>query len=284
MQTSAVRGLRYSSHIAPDDEMFVAGREQHYFGVCDSALRLVSLALESAQTPKVARVLDLPCGHGRVLRGLRAMFPEAELVACDLLRSGVDFCAREFGAVPVYSLPDPEQIPVAREFDLIWVGSLLTHLDHDAWERFLRFYSARLSPRGVLVFTTHGRNTIRHIARRDETYGLRDSQLTKLAASYARHGFGYQPYAGNPDYGISVSSMAAVSSLIARHPELKLCFASEMSWDQHQDTWAVTRITEEFTAPTDSMPGWFRAAQTVLPERVIQALKTSREAVRRLGG
>ena len=61
----------------------------------------------------VKRILDLPCGHGRVLRYLSAAFPEAEITACDIMREGVDFCASTFGAIPVYSQDDPQQIPLA---------------------------------------------------------------------------------------------------------------------------------------------------------------------------
>ena len=47
-------------------------------------------------------MLDFACGHGRVMRTLKAAFPDALLTACDIDRDGVDFCARTFGAAPVY--------------------------------------------------------------------------------------------------------------------------------------------------------------------------------------
>lgn len=120
--------------ISPNDEMFNAwGRDEaSYHAVGRAGLDCVLRALDAAGKPmeEVHRVLDLPCGHGRVLRYLRAAFPEAEITACDLLRDGVDYCAATFGAVPVHSHEDPVRIPLERNaFDLIWVGSLLTHLD-----------------------------------------------------------------------------------------------------------------------------------------------------------
>ena len=45
------------------------------------------------------------------------------------------------------------------QFDLIWVGSLLTHLDNDHWSAFLKVFSTALRDRGLLIFTTHGRHT-----------------------------------------------------------------------------------------------------------------------------
>jgi SAM-dependent methyltransferase len=117
--------------ISSSDGMIDNDGGDHYFRVGLSALKNIERALSSiGQTPNTpARILDCPCGHGRVLRYLRAAFPLAEIIACDLLRDGVDFCTAQFGALPVYFDPVPARIPVARSaFDLIWVGSLLTHL------------------------------------------------------------------------------------------------------------------------------------------------------------
>lgn len=67
----------------------------------------------------MTRILDLPSGAGRVLRALRAGFPDASIVACDLMRDGVDFCAREFGAIPVYAAADVGSGTGPDRFDLI---------------------------------------------------------------------------------------------------------------------------------------------------------------------
>ena len=77
--------------LAPGDEMIID--ERQYFNVGRSALECIDICLRAAQMGvfDVKRILDLPCGHGRVLRYLRAAFPEAEITACDILRDGVDF-------------------------------------------------------------------------------------------------------------------------------------------------------------------------------------------------
>jgi SAM-dependent methyltransferase len=121
MTDRRIDGLKVASDISPNDHMF-AGDESHYFGVGQSALDGIRCSLYAAQVPtdNVKRILDLPCGHGRILRYLRAAFPEAEIVACDLLRDAVDYCARSFGAIPVYSHEDPRKIPLPEgAFDLI---------------------------------------------------------------------------------------------------------------------------------------------------------------------
>src|SRR4029453_405200 len=128
-------------HISPADQMLSGALDrEHYFDCGRSALECINKALLIASIPpkRIKRILDLPCGHGRVLRHLKAAFPEAEIAACDLLRDGVDFCSSTFGATAIYSCDEPEAIPLKPEsFDLIWVGSLFTHLDAPLWSRFL---------------------------------------------------------------------------------------------------------------------------------------------------
>ena len=44
-----------------------------------------------------------------------------------------------------------------REVDLVWSGSVFTHLDAPQWVPLLRYIARALAPGGVAVLTTHGR-------------------------------------------------------------------------------------------------------------------------------
>ncbi len=270
-----VAELELDPEIAPTDDMFRQGEESHYFGVCRSALRNIALCLVAAEKTEVRSILDLPCGHGRVLRGLRAMFPAAKLAACDLQTQGVDFCARRFGAAPIYSSKDPKQIPLREQFDLIWVGSLFTHLDSGAWRDFLSVFSRSLADNGVLVFTTHGRNAARHLARQDKTYGLHRSQLPKLEAAYHREGFGFQEQEGTPGYGVSVSAPHWIFRLIESHPELKVVYFKELAWDNHHDVVGVVKTQDSFDVP-HALPAWRRKLEEVVPESLLNRARKVR--------
>ena len=226
---------------APDDEMF-AGVEEHYLSVGISALRCIRLALLAAGAGTPRRILDLPCGHGRVLRALRAAWPEAELTACDISRSGVDFCARTFGARPVYSAPDPRSVPLPDAyFDLIWAGSLLTHLDREHWSLFLERFHAWTAPGGLLVFTTHGRYAAYRMGA-GIAYGLEPRELKGILDDYVRHGFGYRDYPGRKGYGVSLSTPAFVASLVRDREDARIAFCGERLWDEHQDVVAFQRM------------------------------------------
>lgn len=226
--------------IAPDDGMFArhigeAQAYEHYFRCGFSALKIVRAALAAADVADsdVRRVLDLPCGHGRILRMLKAAFPRAELTACDLERPGVDFCARQFGAVPVYSHPDPVKIALAGPFDLIWCGSLMTHLDAPRWTGFLRLFRSLLSETGVCVFTSHGIGTEDLIRGKLADYGLRDPAT--LLRPYRRAGFAYEPYKRGEDYGISMAGIGWIAARIAELSDARLVTVTEKAWDHHHD-------------------------------------------------
>jgi SAM-dependent methyltransferase len=225
-----------------------------YLGVGRSALTCISTALTASghRPDHVRRVLDLPCGHGRVLRYLKAAFPGAEITAGDLLRDGVDYCAERYGAVALYSNPDPEAIPFnTGPFDLIWVGSLFTHFDRDQWAPFLAVLARNLAPGGVLIFTAHGRRSHHWLTHGRWNYDLNPGRVESLLRDHGDSGFGYVNYAGTLQrYGVSLSSPAWVLNLLAGLGRLRVTLLAEHAWDNHQDVYACVPDEElESTEP-----------------------------------
>jgi SAM-dependent methyltransferase len=238
--------LDVSREISPNDNMF-QGDRAHYFSVGESALRSIWLALAAAgeDAADIERILDLPCGHGRVLRVLRAAYPRAEITACDLDRDAVDFCKKTFGAVPVYSSIRPAELLPEARFHLIWCGSLFTHINDRMCLEFLAKFHEWLYPGGVLVLTVHGPSSAYAIRGGHISYGLDESGIHKLLAAYEDCGFGYADYPDTSGYGISVCSPFWVTSQIAELPDLRLLTYTEMGWDNHQDVIACIRETPE---------------------------------------
>ena len=85
-----------------------------------SGVACIFSALTLTRLAKVKRVLDLPCGHGRVGRHLRTAFPNAKLYFSDLDTEGVDFCADEFNGTGIYSVRDLTKAKLPRDIDVIW--------------------------------------------------------------------------------------------------------------------------------------------------------------------
>lgn len=228
-----------SKEVSPDDDMYTSGPDW-YFAVGESALENILSALGEKRT-HVHNTLDIGCGFGRVLRYLRAYWPKANIVACDLNTRAVDFCARVFSAEPVYSSTDFKKIGFNTKFDLIWCGSLLTHLSEIAWNDFFALVLPKLNDAGTFIFTTHGRVAAYLIALRDPIFGLTDSQCRKLLTSYHQEGFGYINYDDKyPTYGLSLSSPAWIMSRLQKIPDFEISFFREHSWG-HQDVYALTK-------------------------------------------
>lgn len=118
--------------------MFRWGEEDHYYRVGQSALDCISECKHFAEHAEPSRILDFGCGYGRVLRVICKEFPAARVTACDVDREAAEFCARTFGAVCAYSSVEPSQVRFEERFDLVWVGSVFTHIDTSAWEGMLR--------------------------------------------------------------------------------------------------------------------------------------------------
>jgi SAM-dependent methyltransferase len=246
-----VATIPYSTVISPNDHMWATG-QSWYFEVGLSALECVNRALTDAGvTPRA--ILDMPCGHGRVCRMLRAAFPSAHITVCDLDPDGVDFCAHEFHAEPLYSHEDVRAVKLDRVFDLIWCGSLFTHLDRDRWPPFLEFFADHLAPDGVLVFTTHGRRPIQWMLGGVFSYGLTLDEQRSLVEHYARDGFGFVSPA-NQAFGISLSSMSFVCAQVERQPSLKLVGLREAAWAGHHDVASCAKLPVPFPAAVFKAP------------------------------
>jgi SAM-dependent methyltransferase len=233
--------------IAPGDEMFT-GEPEVYFSVGWSALRCINISLMAAGTEpaSVGTILDLPCGHGRVLRYLREAFPNADITACDLLHDGVDYCAKTFGARPLYSDENPANIAIeANSFDLIWVGSLLTHLRADRWRDFLGLFERSLRLGGLLIFSAHGREAFRRTAQETFDYGVGGPAKAAVLFGYQRHGFGYANHVFSENYGHSLSRPDWVLREIAKFPQLRVVHFGETAWDNHHDIYACRKEASE---------------------------------------
>jgi SAM-dependent methyltransferase len=248
--------LEFDRTISPNETMRAA-TEEAYFRVSVSAHEAIERAVFSAgkDPSSIKEILDFGCGHGRVLRALRAGYPAAAVTACDILEDGVNFCAETFGARPLLGHEDLNQISPPVKFDLIWVGSVFTHLPLERWRAFFDFFSAHLAVDGILVFTVHGRTAIWGL----QHHSLAKSRLTKEqldeeTRAFKESGFAFVPYterligfmskAGvdlSPGlYGLSFTRPDWVCARLAEYPEFSLMSYIEGGWGRNHDTVAVS--------------------------------------------
>jgi hypothetical protein len=240
-----------SSRIHPNDGMFV-GDVAHYFSVGLSAGRCVAEALAARpDQTAIENALVLPCGYGRELRVFLNTYPEIRFTACDIIREGVDFCVAEFGVEPYYSIYDLDSLVFGEKFDLIWCGSLITHLSASHIGKLIRLFRRSMAPGDLMIVTTAGEFSYERVGSEPELYGLTRDQIVRLRADYSQSGFGFSPYPEHDDpietemmerdYGISLTSPDWIRSKVTEIGGLREILFTHRGWDNHLDVFGFVK-------------------------------------------
>ena len=228
------------SRISPNDQM----NNQFYFDAGKSAVDNIAIACLASNITEVKKVLDIPCGHGRVLRHLIHLFPGTEFHACDLDVDGVDFCASTFGAKPIYSRAELTEVDFGSRYDLIWVGSLFTHTAQDVTRRWMSHLAKFLSPTGVVVATLHGR-WAQHV--HSMAPYIEEAQWRQILDDYFAAGYGYNDYLVHGlshisgSYGVSLAKPHATIRNVEDIAGIRIFLYRERGWVDHQDVLAFGR-------------------------------------------
>jgi SAM-dependent methyltransferase len=229
-------GVRGPIH--PDDDMKHPEDVDaaHYARVGRSAVAAIGTALAEAGRgfDDVASCLDMPCGYGRVLRLLAQEIAPERITACDVNRQAIRFCATHFGVTPLRSTPSLKGVALGRH-DLIWCGSLLTHLDEARIALLLRSFAGALLPGGIAIVTIHAEPpTSGEFAPRREQIGHALMTSGHLHIPYEGALFDYGHAWHTPDHVTRAFAAASGDAvrLISHQPR---------GWDDHQDVLAFRR-------------------------------------------
>jgi SAM-dependent methyltransferase len=237
----------------PDDHM-VLKNPIGYFGTAVAGLSAILHSLDKAgRSPDdIGTILDFGSGYGRIYRVLAAAFPQSQLTAIDLMADGARFCAETFGGDWFKSHEDLDHVHLPRKYDLIWFGSVFTHLPRLQWDRFLAFLSANTASGGLVAFTTHGWSALTQIERKHLS-GLRKAvdldDLRAVREQLDREGFMFVPGRTNEIrhqntrgmavteglYGRSFSTPEWVRDWIAAHAEWDLVDIAQSGWGHNHD-------------------------------------------------
>ena len=219
--------------VSSNDTMY--STTSHYLFTGLSALNLFDYAIGHGFSPPGGprSILDLPCGYGRVARILRGRFPDAELTICDIDRDAVEFCADKFGATGIVNEANFASLNFGRRFDLIWVGSLITHFNKNQTIEFIGCMERHLSSDGLLIMTSHGKFVVDRIHAGD-LYGVAPDLIQNLLNQYDVLGYGYEDYPGKSGYGISIISRQWFEGLFADRAYGIVSYL-ERDWDDHHD-------------------------------------------------
>jgi SAM-dependent methyltransferase len=245
----SIRRLEVKREIHPKDTMYYANFDWHYYSVGRSAITAIGTALSARLnyhngSAPIRTILDFGCGYGRVARYLRVAFPEARIVANDFEKDGAIFCASAFGC-------ESSDNPISPDtYDLIWLGSVFTHLPEKSVSDLLDELTRSLRPNGVLLFTSQGRYSLRNIEKylalgdnrpKKAPYNLKPETLDDLVAGYYQKGFGFVDYPRQSGYGIAIITPEWLRDHVLSTGKMLQILWQEKGWDAHQDVSAFIR-------------------------------------------
>lgn len=250
--------------VSPHDDMLVDTPEgrAHYRAVGVSALRLATEAMLLTGRTEPRRILDLPCGGGRVTRHLVKFFPEAEVSVADLDARKVADVVAQFDVTEIASSKD-FSAALPGSYDLIFVGSLVTHFDAPLFARAVNVMIDALAPGGVLILTSAGRNWAALAGVQDRDAGLvplrwwraalslvggrkPSHRLRVLESDYARHGFGYTEVRSwtklyGQSYGGSFAAPSWLMRVVEERPDAQVIGLKERGFDNLLDATLIQR-------------------------------------------
>ena len=230
---------RISLQVHHQDAMHVPGYAREYLIAGLSASRCIQAALQSAGKERaVGSILDFPCGYGRVLRFLKVIFPDSDITAGEVQSGALDFCQRTFGVTPFLSSTHFSSLSLPKKFDLIWCGSLITHIAETAAADLLGFFYRHLTNEGLCIFTTHGQLALDWIEQKTKTYSLSEESQEQIVRTFHEKGYGYADYVDERGYGISAVSRSRIIELARGIGRWEEVFFLDHGWDGLQDVYA----------------------------------------------
>lgn len=126
--------------------------------------------------------------------------------------------------------------------DLIWCGSLFTHIDENSASQLLRFFYQNLAPGGICAFTTHGKRPLELLQGSKGSYLLDSRARLDLVAQYREPGYGFRSYRWKQGYGISLVTREKLNAMASEAGDWAELLFVDRGWDDHQDAFVFQRV------------------------------------------
>ncbi len=103
--------------------------------------------------PNATSFMEIGCGTGFVLSGIREAFPDLTVSGSEIFSAGLGFAEERLPGVELFQM-DARRIPFRSEFDVIGAFDVLEHVKEDE-EVLSQMYQATRQGGGILITVPH---------------------------------------------------------------------------------------------------------------------------------
>jgi SAM-dependent methyltransferase len=171
------------------------------FYYCDMIVE--ALAASGLEPLTNGNYLDFGTSTGRVVRTMRAAFPQSNWHGCDPQETAIEWAEAHLDRdIRFFVSPLAPPLPAIGDafFDGIFAISIWSHFSEQAALAWFSEAWRCLKPGGWLMFTTHGPNTLRHYAQHG--FKLPDD-LRRLCSELFSRGYAFEDVFGSAgDWGV----------------------------------------------------------------------------------
>jgi hypothetical protein len=215
---------------------------RYYFDDARRSAELLKSILENDLLVNVAgrkKILEFASGYGAVTRHLQAVFPAFDITSSDIHPEANNFILNELCGKAIQSSSVPESFNSTSEYDLVFVLSFFSHMPATTWSRWLSALFKTLCVGGNLIFTTHGRTSVRKMP---------------VDVSLNEQGFWFKPESEQDDldkeqYGTTFTSSRFVIEQIEALENCELRLFRAGLWWGHQDLYVASKIANSTSHP-----------------------------------
>jgi SAM-dependent methyltransferase len=197
----------------PEDvHAMVRGPSAAAGGVYEADLVANALTSVGIDVASLEHALDFGCSSGRVLRVLRAAYPETSWHGCDPNERAIEWTSQNLPEIEFFVNGDAPPLPLADGLlDMAYAISIWSHFAPSLGLRWFAEMHRVIRPGGHLVLTTHGMTSVAFYAG----LCLRSPQQSdQILGALYRRGWWYAPEFGeegdwgviNPDWGTAFLS------------------------------------------------------------------------------
>ena len=147
--------------------------------------------------------LDFGSSSGRVVRVLKAAYPESNWFGCDPITEAIEWAKEN---LPGINFSNSSQIPPLpyndNQFSMVFAISIWSHFSEKAAITWFEEINRIIEPRGLLIFSTHGLNSLQYYYQND---GKPETEIQKARETLLEMGFCYEDVFKPGHYGLDLS-------------------------------------------------------------------------------